>query len=296
MARHLRHKLALVVSILPVILIGIDKPSSNETCCYSKQSKGEIAMAGTNAADYADRKSITANPAAKLTYDQPRISTTSGATGIATPYAGGNPTPITAPSYVAGGAPARYQAPATRYAAPAPAPAFVPPPPPPPPPAPPVGGRQWYGSLDEGTRAQTDAQYLGGDSDYNAQIGEYDRALNDFIARIVAQKANFDTDATNALGATDRNEQFSGNQLGEDFGARGMSYSGLFDKSKNELGERFKEQRGNIETVRSRNKSEADNRQADYQAENNIGRSNAKRSALTRMAAQQAMLDSNAGF
>lgn len=254
-------------------------------------------MAGTNAADYADRKAITANPAAKLTYDQPRISTTSGATGIATPYAGSNPTPITAPSYIAGGAPPRYQAPAPRYAAPAPAPqSFAPPPPPPPPPTPPVGGRQWYSGLDEGTRAQTDAQYLGGDSDYNAQIGEYQRALDDFIARIVAQKENFDLDANNALTATTKNREFSGNQLGEDFGARGMSYSGLFDKSKNEMNTRFNDQEKNINTVRDRNKSEADIRQADYQAENNIGRANAKRSALTRMAAQQALLDSNAGF
>ena len=47
---------------------------------------------------------IQAAPVAKVTYDQPRVSTTSGATGIATPYAGNNPTPITAPSYLSGGA------------------------------------------------------------------------------------------------------------------------------------------------------------------------------------------------
>lgn len=253
-----------------------------------------LNLANLTAKGNAARQQVTANPAAKLTYDEPRISTTSGRTGLATPYAGGNPSPITDPSYINGGAPGRYQ-PSVAQAVPTPVQNFAPPAAPAPP-APPVGGARWYSGLGTAQRAATDAQWLGGDSDYAAQIGEYDRALNDFIARITAQKANFNLDAKNADAANEKNRGFSGDALGEDFGARGMSYSGLFDQSRNELNDRFNEQGANIKTVNARNLSEADNRLADYRSENNIGRSNAKRSALTRMAAQQAMLDANAGF
>jgi hypothetical protein len=159
-----------------------------------------------------------------------------------------------------------------------------------------VGGSQWYNSLGAGDKLTAESEWLGGDSDYTAQLGEYDRALSDFINRITAQKQGFDLDADNAILAVGKNQTNAGNQLGEDFGARGMSFSGLFDKSRNDLNNRFSEQKSNVENVRTKNKSDADNRLADYTAENNIGRSNAKRSALTRMAAQQAMLDSNAGL
>lgn len=234
---------------------------------------------------------ITANPAAKLTYDAPAVQTYTPSTGWDAPAS------VSSYSNMAPqGSQATYAPAARAWVNPQPAPPQAVAAPPAPPPAPPQGGRTWYNNLGAGQQQQTADQWLGGDSDYTAQMGEYDRALNDFISRITAQKAGFDTDASQALGATDKNEQYSTNALGEDFGARGMSYSGLFDKSKNELGQRFQEQRGNINNVRDKNKSDADNRQADYQSENNISRGNAKRSALTRMAAQQAMIDQNAGF
>ncbi len=235
----------------------------------------------------ATPKAITANPAAQLSYSKPAVSTYSPSGGWTQPA--GTISPYS--NMPAVGSQQTYAPAQNSWVDPQQAQAEAPAAP-----APPTGGRIAYNAMDEGGRAQADTSFLGGDADYNAQMGEYDRALNDFIARITQQKAGFDTDAASALGATDRNEQFSGNQMGEDFGARGMSYSGLFDKSKNEMGERFKEQRGNITNVQTKNKSEADNRQADYSAENNIGRGNAKRSALTRMAAQQAMLDQGAGF
>lgn len=249
-------------------------------------------MPARQLSDWGGGAGITANPAAKLTYDAPAVSTYSPPTGWSEPA--GNIQPYS--NMPAAGSQQTYAPAAKAWVDPVPAPAQPVAQAPVAPPAPPSGGRQWYNSLGGDQQAQTQESFLGGDADYTAQMGEYDRALNDFIARIVAQKQGFDTDATQALGATDKNEQFSGNALGEDFGARGMSYSGLFDKSKNEMGARFKEQRSNITNVQTKNKQEADNRQADYQNENNIGRSNAKRSALTRMAAQQAMIDQNAGF
>lgn len=235
---------------------------------------------------------ITAAASAPLTFDQPRVSTTSGATGIATPYAGSNPTPITAPSYINGGAPARYNA------APAPAPMaqqFAAPAPPPAPVAP-VGGRQWYQGLDQGAKAAQDQSWLGGDSDYTSQIAEYDRALQTFVDRIMNQKKMFNQDADDSVASTGRNQAMSLDSLGEDFGARGMSYSGLFDTEKNRTNDRFNEAKGNIEKVRGRNLTDADNREADYRSENQISRGNAERSSLSRQAQRQALLDSMAGF
>lgn len=170
------------------------------------------------------------------------------------------------------------------------------PPPAAPPPAPPVGGRQWYGGLDEGSRAAQDQSWLGGDSDYTSQIAEYDRALQTFIDRIMNQKKMFNQDADDAVASTGRNQAMSLDSLGEDFGARGLSYSGMFDTTKNQTNERFNEAKGGIEKVRGRNLSDADNREADYRSENAISRGNAERSSLSRQAQRQALLDSMAGF
>lgn len=158
------------------------------------------------------------------------------------------------------------------------------------------GGRAWYNSLDQAGQQAEQDKFLGGDSDYIAQLGEYDRALADFKDRIAGQIKNFNTDAASATDATNKNLMNSQNQLGEDFGARGMSYSGLYDKSKNEMGTRFQDQIANIGLVRGRNEADALGRQKDYEAENTIGRGNAKRSALTRMMANQSMIDSNSGM
>ena len=237
---------------------------------------------------------IQASPVASITYDQPRVSTTSGATGIATPYAGSNPTPITAPSYLSGGAPPRYSAPA-----PAPVyqqPAYFPPPPPIEPPRPQFapGGRMEFENLfSPEQRAMTEQSFLGGDSDYNAQVGMYQKALDDFVARITGRIQGFETDATDALNMNVKNEGMSTDALGADFGARGLSYSGLFDQSRQRTKDRFAQGRTNITKNKDSNIQNARNEEADYRAENEISRQNAQRAALLRLAQQQQLLDQN---
>lgn len=241
---------------------------------------------------------ITA-PVARLTYDQPRVSTTSGATGIATPYAGGNPTPITAPSYLAGGAPARYQAPIQQSFAPQ-APiqqqqnfAPAPPPEPPRPQFAPGGRNEFMNMFSPEQQQMTEEQYLGGDSDYTAQVGMYQKALDDFVRRITGRIEGFGTDANAAIAGNVKNEGMASDQLGQDFGARGLSYSGLFDTSRNKLADRYKEGRGNIEKNRDANINNANEEKANYSAENTISQQNARRSSLLRMAAQQSLKDAN---
>jgi hypothetical protein len=167
---------------------------------------------------------------------------------------------------------------------------------PPPPPAPPVGGRTWYNGLDQGAKAAQDQSWLGGDSDYTAQIAEYDKALRTFIDRIANQKKGFEQDANDATASTNRNQGLTLDQLGEDFGARGLSYSGLAVDSADKTNTRFNEAKGQIGKVLARNNQDADNRQADYQSENDISRLNAQKSSLSRQAQRQALLDSMAGF
>lgn len=192
--------------------------------------------------------------------------------------------------------PAPYIAPVPNYS-PAPSgPSFGASPEPIAPPAPPVGGRQWYSGLDEGSRAATDEQYLAGDSDYTAQVGEYERALQTFIDRITKQRSMFDQDAKDATASTERNQLMSANSLGEDFGARGLSYSGLAVDSQDKNTERFNEAKAGIGKVLARNNQDADNREADYRTENAISRDNASRAALSRQAQRQALIDQMAGF
>jgi len=162
--------------------------------------------------------------------------------------------------------------------------------------APVQGGRQWYDQLGQQGQSDYQNQFLGGDADYNAQMGQYNQALNDFIARITNQKAGFQTDTNNAVNANTKNQGLSATQLGEDFGARGMSYSGLFDKSRNLLNDRYADQEKNIRQVGDRNMQDADNRQADFSNQNAIDQSNAKRAALGRMLQQQQLIDSGTTF
>lgn len=241
----------------------------------------------------------------KLRYDAPRVATQSGATKQWSQGAGTNPSPITVPSYQAQWNPQPvYQAPAPVWQAPAetmpnnlgPGPiggGFGQPSAPPPPPGPIVGGREWFNALGASAKANEENKWLGGDSDYASQIGEYDRALQSFIDRITKRKEVFDQDAADATAMTNRNEGTAQNALGEDFAARGLSYSGLFDQSKEQNAGRFRDARTNIGKIQTTNKNQADNDLKDYRSENTIGRGNARRAALQRMAADQALKDAN---
>lgn len=168
---------------------------------------------------------------------------------------------------------------------------------PPPVPAGPVqGGREWYNNLDQGGKQAQDAKWLGGDSDYTAQISEYEKALQSFVDRIANQRKGFKEDRDLSIGATDRNQNQSLDNLGEDFGARGLSYSGLFDTSKNEVNTRFNDAKAGIGRMYSQNDSDAVNREKDYRAENAISRGNAERASLSRQAQRQALIDSMGAF
>lgn len=242
----------------------------------------------------------------KLHYDAPRVATQSGVTKQWSQGAGTNAAPISVPSYQAQWNPQPvYQAPAPVWQAPAAQQPFqqqsfapidnTPPAPPAPPPPPPdvVGGAKWFSKLGPTAKDAERNKWLGGDSDYAAQIGEYDRALQSFIDRITKRKAAFDTDASDSLASTNKNEGLAQNSLGEDFAARGLSYSGLFDQSKEQNAGRFRDARTNITKIQASNKNQADNDLSDYRSENTVGRGNARRAALQRMAADQALKDAN---
>ena len=229
---------------------------------------------------------ITADAGAVLNYSKPAVQTYSGAnqqwdqpSGTISPYS----------NMAQPGSNQQFDAGTNTWGNPAAqAPAA--------PSGPPVGGAQWYGGLDAGGRASADQQWLGGDSDYTSQVSEYDRALQSFIDRIAGKKKMFNQDADDAMASTGRNQSMSLDNLGEDFGARGLAYSGLFDKSKQETNTRFNDAKGGIEKVRSRNLSDASNQEEDYRSENSISKTNAERASLARQAQRQALIDQMGGF
>ena len=157
-------------------------------------------------------------------------------------------------------------------------------------------GAKAYSRMDAAGQQAAQTNWLGGDSDYASQLGEYNDALAAFTDRIAKQKGDFTTDTNNAITANTKNRDLSGNQLGEDFGARGMSYSGLFDKSKNLMYDRYGEQEKNINNVGNKNQTDADNRLSDFSHQNTIDISNAKRAALGRLFQNQQMIDSQTTF
>jgi hypothetical protein len=157
------------------------------------------------------------------------------------------------------------------------------------------GGRAEFNSFSPEQQQMTQDQWLAGDSDYTEQTGLYQKALDDFVRRITGRIEGFDLDAKDATAGNIKNQNMSADSLGADFGARGLSYSGLWDQSKNKLLDRYAQGRGNIEKNRATNVQNAKNEQADYTAENEIARKNSLRSSLLRMAAQQQLLDSQYG-
>jgi len=156
------------------------------------------------------------------------------------------------------------------------------------------GGRQWFNQQDAGTQQNIQNQFLGGDSDYQAQLGQYNKALQDFVGRIAQQNKQYGQDADDATAATNRNRTLNMNDLGQDFGARGMSYSGLFDQTKNMQNERYDNAVSGIGKILAKQTSDNAGRQADYTAENQISQQNAARAALMRMAAQQSLIQPGA--
>lgn len=229
---------------------------------------------------------ITADPNAKLSFAQPMVQTYSPATGwdqpagnVSAPYA--NPAPVGSQAVYNGG----WQQPAAAEAPAAPAAPVNNP-----------NGARAYAGMDAAGQQAVQTNWLGGDSDYAAQLGEYNKALQDFTSRITNQKQGFTTDTNNAIAANSKNDVLSGNQLGEDFGARGMSYSGLFDKSKNLMHDRYLDQEKNINNVGQKNQTDADNRLADFSNQNSVDIANAKRAALGRLFQQQQLADSQQTF
>lgn len=156
------------------------------------------------------------------------------------------------------------------------------------------GGRNEFMNIFSPEQQQVaQNQWLGGDSDYTAQVGMYQKALDDFVRRITGRIEGFRTDADQAIAGNQKNETMSADSLGADFGARGLSYSGLFDTSQNKLRNRYSEGRANIGKNRDTNIQNAEEERSNYEAENEISKQNALRSSLLRMAAQQQLADSN---
>lgn len=138
--------------------------------------------------------------------------------------------------------------------------------------------------------------WLAGDADYKEQTTEYDRALNSFRNRINAKKQQFDQDYSQSKGVTEKNQQFTLNDLGEDFGARGLSYSGLFDQTKERTQDQFRNQLANLLQMRTRNRNQADEEFGDFSTETNLRKSNALRQAIARMAQAQSLSDMELGY
>lgn len=138
--------------------------------------------------------------------------------------------------------------------------------------------------------------WLAGDADYKEQTTEYDRALGSFRNRINAKKEQFNQDYNQSKGVTEKNQQFTLNDLGEDFGARGLSYSGLFDQTKERTNDQFRNQLANLLQMRTRNTNQADEEFGDFKTETNLRKANALRQAIARMSQQQALSDMELGY
>lgn len=132
----------------------------------------------------------------------------------------------------------------------------------------------------------SEKEWLAGDSAYQDQISEYEKALQDFVARIAERESEIKQDADLAIKANQRNQTLGLNSNAEDFASRGMINSGLFADSAEKLSDRYNEARGSIETNRGRQIGAMADERETYKRENELGRNNARRQALQRMALQ----------
>lgn len=136
----------------------------------------------------------------------------------------------------------------------------------------------------------SESDWLSGDAEFLDQENEYNRALSEFTNRINKKKKNFEDDFGQGREANAQNQTRTLTGLGEDFAARGMAYSGVFDQARTETEDNFKKQLANIETIKNRSVAQADDDLADYKQENTLSRGNAKRNALARFANSQSLM------
>jgi len=213
-----------------------------------------LGMDGESApsAPKAIAKPITASPSAQLTYAKPTISTYSPNTGYTAPV--GN-------SPYSGGVGAWKAAPAN---IPAPAPA-----------------------VPQSKPVISEADWLAGDGEYQAQVGQFDGSLKDFLDRLATQKTDFTNDYNTAVTGLGRNREKAELGLGEDFTSRGLANSGMFQAGRKDMGQAFETQENGLKTAKGRAEADFSFQESDKRKATDQAKGNAKLASLGRMSMNQ---------
>lgn len=130
-------------------------------------------------------------------------------------------------------------------------------------------------------------QWLAGDSTYQDQMGEYNGALKDFLARLGTQKAEFTSDYNTATQGMNRNRDQGMLNQGEDFTSRGLANSGLFSHAQDETAANFQRQSDGMKQAHDRTFSDFTNQEADKRKQIGSEINNAKSASLGRMSMKQ---------
>lgn len=156
--------------------------------------------------------------------------------------------------------------------------------------------------------AVSEADYLAGDSAYNATLAALDAALKQYEADVESQKKKYDVDYDTSLqtlgwkkpvgteGAADfkpgewnLTDQTTASgksyqsQLG-DFASRGLLQSSLYDRARGDLMNQLNKQRTSVETARTNFMDDLARQLASYKSEDTTKRQQARMESINNMA------------
>lgn len=160
------------------------------------------------------------------------------------------------------------------------------------------------GGSSKTPKTPSEADYLKGDSTYQATVSALAKQLSNFTTDINAQEANYDIDFNKAVqelgyipgvdggaNAWNWDDQLTASgrsyqQLLNDFASRGMLQSQGFADSQNDLTRSLNDQYGQLSTARQTFGSDLDRQLANYKDENTASSQAARAEAILRRAAQ----------
>lgn len=164
-------------------------------------------------------------------------------------------------------------------------------------PAPPIGGPPGGGGGPRPTGSNSTGQigstapipsaaaFLGGDSTYQQQQSQYQKALSDFMAQQNTQRTQYDSQFkldNNSLG--DSRQQAEGG-LTDDYAGRGLLNSGVYGKAYSDLESDYDTRQTQLQTARQTFLQQLNDALTNLKGDQQTGLTQAKQDALARRAA-----------
>lgn len=127
-------------------------------------------------------------------------------------------------------------------------------------------------------------QFLAGDSTYQRQLAAYNKALADFQTDQSLSKTDYETGYQNTIRDINLSQQDALSDLKDDYAARGLLRSGLYNDSLGDLNQQYSNQRTDVNKQRTSFLDQLVQELSKYRSEQSVQQGNARAEAIRRRA------------